>query len=295
MIDDLGVKVLCAIREDDAFALRCLRFLVHRQDADEILEGTSLHRNGRGLSKPHAEMLAGRDPETMPAADVSRIASEYAHSQLADAVRNKELRMTGACREHRRSELLPGALASAGGDETLVRVGLGSKRRRGRQVLQSEDEDEDEEPELPDSSEDDLCLDEYGVHFGGVVMPSASFVSRVGRIVRDLRTRDEPASAFPRRVARIVNAEDGWRGTNVSARMVDAALYQVMPAVDLFLARPKTLVRIFWISEGRWATAETVRVRRGSDTTNVVELFFPDEEVDGTVTGADTLYAYKLE
>ena len=286
MKDDLGVGILCAIRENDAFALRCLRFLVDRQDADEIVEGTSLHRNRRGLSKPHAEMLAGRELEKMPASDISRIASEYAHSQLADAVRRGELTMA------EKGTLVDVSTGDEDAWDRLERVRSGSKRRREREIVQSEDEED--ETDLDDPSESEVCLDEYGIHHGGAVMPSASFVSRVGRIVRELRERGEQARAFPRLVARIVNAEDGWRGTNVSARMVDAALYQVMPAIDLFVARPKTLVRIFWASEGRWATAETVRVRRGSDTTNVVELFFPDEEVDGTVTGVDTLYAYEL-
>lgn len=269
MSDPLGVSVLLAVRENEPFALRCVRFLLDMQEADELVEGTSIHRNGRGLSKPHAEMLAARAPEKMDATTLSRIASEYAHTQLTEAVKNGQLR-------------LPATSVSEEDDAPV------SKRRRGARVLQSDDEQDEDEPNGV------VSLDEYGVHAAGVVMPSARFVARVRRIVDETRARGVSGRSMPWRVRRAVNEEDGWRGTNVSSRVVDAALYQVMPGVDLFTVAPKTIVRIFWVSEHRWATAEVVCVRRGSDTSNVVELYFPDEEVEGTVTGADTLYAYEL-
>ena len=274
MSDPLGVSVLLAVRENEPFALRCVRFLLDMQEADELVEGTSIHRNGRGLSKPHAEMLAARAPETMDATTLSWIASEYAHTQLTEAVKNGQLR-------------LPATSVREDDDAPVF------KRRRRARVLRSDD-DEDDDEGGDDEQNGVVSLDEYGVHADGVVMPSARFVARVRRIVDETRARGVSGRSMPLRVRRAVNEEDGWRGTNVSSRVVDAALYQVMPGVDLFTVAPKTVVRIFWVSEHRWATAEVVRVRRGSDTSNVVELYFPDEEVEGTVTGADTLYAYEL-
>lgn len=284
-MDDVGVAVLRAVRDNEAFALRCVRFLLDRQDPDEISEGTSLRRNGRGLSKPHAEMLADSVPEATAPSILSRIASEYAHSQLAEAVRSGVL------------QIPPTILYDGSSEPEDPFWSRPDKKRRRRREILSEDEEEDQEEE-PEKQVVDLTeetfLDEYGVHLGGIVMPSRAFVSRVRGIVDDLVAHNESVRNFPARVRQRVNGSDGWRGTNVSSRMVDAALYQVMPSVDLFTASRKALVRIFWVSEQRWATAEVVRVRRRSDTTNVVELFFPDEETDGTVTGPDTLYAYSL-
>lgn len=279
MTEPLGVSVLLAVRENEPFALRCVRFLLDMQEADELVEGTSIHRNGRGLSKPHAEMLAARAPETMDATTLSRIASEYAHTQLTQGVKSGQLRLPATSVREQED-----------GDAPV------SKRRRRAKILQSDDE-EDEGGDEEDVDEENgvISLDEYGVHADGVVMPSARLVARVRRIVDETRARGISGRSIPWRVRRAVNEEDGWRGTNVSSRVVDAALYQVMPGVDMFTVAPKTVVRIFWVSEHRWATAEVVRVRRGSDTSNVVELYFPDEEIEGTVTGADTLYAYELK
>lgn len=279
MTEPLGVSVLLAVRENEPFALRCVRFLLDMQEADELVEGTSIHRNGRGLSKPHAEMLAARAPETMDATTLSRIASEYAHTQLTQGVKSGQLRLPATSVREQED-----------GDAPV------SKRRRRAKILQSDDE-EDEGGDEEDVDEENgvISLDEYGVHADGVVMPSARLVARVRRIVDETRARGLSGRSIPWRVRRAVNEEDGWRGTNVSSRVVDAALYQVMPGVDMFTVAPKTVVRIFWVSEHRWATAEVVRVRRGSDTSNVVELYFPDEEIEGTVTGADTLYAYELK
>ena len=48
---ECGTEILIAVRENKDFALLCLKWLISRQDADEIESGTSLRKNGRGLNK----------------------------------------------------------------------------------------------------------------------------------------------------------------------------------------------------------------------------------------------------
>ena len=54
---ELGSKILTAVRENEKFALAAVRWLMTRQDADELASGTSMHKNQRGLNKSHAELL----------------------------------------------------------------------------------------------------------------------------------------------------------------------------------------------------------------------------------------------
>jgi hypothetical protein len=273
MVCDLGVCILKSIRLDRGFALKCIEWLLQNQETDELSEGTSIHKNGKGLNKVDAEFLHGKTLCGLHDNDLKRIASNYAHSQLAQAVRVRELSLPDSVDEEEDS------------DDDVQKI---TKRRR--KIIESDDEID----EMSENEEDDpVKVDEYGIHTNGVVFPSNEFCSKVAAVVNSLREREERPSRFASRVRQIVNSENAWRGSTVSARVIDYAMFRVMPKADLY-DNPSGLIRIFWASENRWVTAEARGVRRVSDTKASVELFFPDEGVEGTVSGPDAFYAYRL-
>ena len=130
---ELGSKILTAVRENEKFALAAVRWLMTRQDADELASGTSMHKNQRGLNKSHAELLNNQQLEKMPHQSVANVACFYTHTQLLEAVERGEL------------VLPPEQNAS-----TLL-----TQRARKRKVLHSEDDEEEESEEEQDEPSDE--------------------------------------------------------------------------------------------------------------------------------------------
>ena len=131
------------------------------------------------------------------------------------------------------------------------------------------------------------------MHNAQMILPSRRFCARVARIVEGLCASTLRTQSVHVKVLSIINADDGWMGVDISASVVDAALYYVLPVVD-FVHGPPKWIRIFWASEERWVTARVDRVIRAHGTSLCVYLYFPEEEREGSVTGADAFFSYEI-
>lgn len=263
---ELGAAVLVAVREDDAFALTCLEWLKCRQEPEEIIRGTSLHRNARGFDKYHARAVHTKDLDD---GEIKAMVSEYAHTQLAEGVRDGELTLPGRRRKRRMVD------ESDDEPDDAVVVARTSADRAAR-----DGEGEEEETNAT------VALDLYGVTCER--LPSRAFGQRALQIAAALSC---DVLRIPDEVTAAVNAQDAWSGAVVSPALVDAALYCALPPVDYATAKE---VRIFWANENTWASARVESVTRGDGGRVSVDLFFPDEGCGGSVSGADALYAYDL-
>lgn len=264
---ELGADVLRAVEGSESFALRALEWLMNRQEPDEIAAGTSTHKNGRGLNKKDAELLQKCPPRSLSPEEVRRVVCRYTHTQLVDGIVEGEIDLPDVVAVNKR------------------------RRTRGRRVYLGEDSDsEGEEDAAAEVAEDrTLKLDKYAVRDDHILFPSRQFVERVSRLLR--RVKRGPRVA--RDVQKIIHEEDSWTGFQVELRAVDAALYYLYSPVD-YVSNPPSRVRVFWASERQWVNAEVNGVQvRGAEVT--VELYFPDEDASGAVSGADAAYAYSTD
>lgn len=264
---ELGAAVLVAVREDDAFAHTCFEWLKRRQEPDELIRGTSLHRNARGFDKYHARAVHAKDLDD---GEIKAMVSEYAHTQLAEGVRDGELTLPRRRRKRRTVEESDDEPDDA--DDALVVARTPADH--------AEHDEEEEETNAP------VALDLYGVTCER--LPSRAFGQRALQIAAGLSC---DVLRIPDEVTAAVNAQDAWSGAVVSPALVDAALYCALPPIDYATAKE---VRIFWANENLWASARVESVARGDGGRVSVELSFPDEGCAGSVSGADALYAYDL-
>jgi hypothetical protein len=274
---EIGTEILIAVRGNEDFALLCLKWLISRQDADEIESGTSLRKNRRGLSKVHAAEFIHNKAINFSHESLCRVVSSYAHTQLPKGVMNGELQIPKSTTEvmyRRRRRLIPD-------DET-----------------ESDDEQTDEEAtaEVNVKVEDEkyLTVDDYGVHSGGgLFLPNRRFCDRVAKIMQRVRENASSSVWIHKEVHRIINEEDIWMGFDVDMSVVDAALYFSMTPIN-FMSEPPKWIRIFWASESKWATARVDRVSVSRGASICVHLYFPDEDAQGSVTGPDAMFAYEV-
>jgi hypothetical protein len=283
---ECGTEILIAVRENKDFALLCLKWLISRQDADEIESGTSLRKNGRGLNKAHAAEFIHNKAINFSHESLCRVVSSYAHTQLPKGVMNGELqipkRSADAVMCKRRRKLIS--------DET-----------------ESDDEEVDEEVvvdeevevnvdvdvEVDVEDEKEITVDEYGVHSSGIFFPNRRFCDRVAKIMQRVRENASSSVWIHKEVRRIINEEDMWMGFDVDMSVVDAALYFAMTPIN-FTNEPPKWIRIFWASESRWVTARVDRVSVSRGASICVHLYFPDEDAQGSVAGPDAMFAYEV-
>ena len=269
--------MLQCMRDDQPFALASVQWLLSMQSDDEIASGSSLHRNKQGLSKTHAELLARKHAPCMSHDELVAIGSAYTDTQLMQAVSAGHLAMPPRPVAFKRRKLAH--FDDDSGDE---------------QAANDEDSDAEEDAK-------NVLVTSYGIHCGSVVAPSRQMCARVGKIVARVKSQS-PASMssefppvppwVPADVHSIVHDEDSWSGIHIDENLIDAALYYALPPIKYTANR--MWIRIFWASEERWATARVDRVSKIQGTQLNVELYFPDEKLDGSVTGADALFAYEL-
>jgi hypothetical protein len=266
---ETGTEVILAVRENREFAREAVEWLFSKQDDDERMQGTSLHRNGEGLSKTHAAQIDKKFPADMSHAELTVMASCYTHTQLAEAVEQGELKLPS---------------------------------RKARRTLQLTDEDDEEraQEDAEEDADEDAAEDpspvvsRFGILCGPLCMPSRALCARVATVVERLRA----AGAWsPRDVKNAILEESKWLLGHVTVddSVIDAALYYTLPALafspdgDL----PKRLIRVWWNSESCWATARVDRVTVSNGDLRV-DLTFPEEAASGSVTGPDTAFAYEL-
>jgi hypothetical protein len=262
---ETGTEVILAVRENRDFAREAVEWLFSKQDDDERIQGTSLHRNGEGLSKTHAAQIDNKFPSDMSHAELTAMASCYSHTQLAEAVEQGELKLP---------------------------------RRKARRTLQLTDEDDEEraqEDAVVDAVVDaELAVSRFGIHSGPLCMPSRALCARVATVVERLRA----AGAWsPQDVKNAILDESNWLLGHVTVDdcVIDAALYYTLPALAFSPDgdRPKGLIRVWWNSECCWATARVDRVSVANGDLRV-DLTFPEEAASGSVTGPDTAFAYEI-
>ena len=271
-----GSEVLVGVRRDHNFALRCVSWLLSKQDTDELSQGTSLRRNDVGLSKAHAAQVDKTSPVGMSHAELIKIASSYTHTQLAKGVDSGELVLPDPVTRKRRRLLM------ADESDTDLDSGSGSESdsANARDIR-------------------GISLDVFGIQCAGlpICMPSRRFVTRVGNIVERVRRADcTPPWTFAD-VRERINEEDGWLGVEIDVKMVDAALYYALPAVNWHSKPRPAWIRVWWAAESIWADARVDRVS-GANTTESplrVDLSFPAENTSAFITGADTSFVYALE
>jgi flagellar motor protein MotB len=275
---ETGARVIIAVRENMDFARSAVEWLLSKQDDEERMQGTSLHRNGEGLSKTHATQIDMKSPSKMSHGELTAIASAYTHTQLAEAVETQE----------------------------LVLPKRNKRRRRNNQILeeddepQPEDEEQQQEDEAREQPEEDERVDKN--YRGPVHMPSRALCARVATIVKRLRAKDvknemiNEGTWTPADVKNAIIEESQWMlgYVDIEDSVVDAALYYTLPALIFSPGNPpRGLIRIWWYSESVWASAivDRVSVTKGELR---VDLTFPDESASGFVTGTDVLSAYEM-
>jgi hypothetical protein len=263
---EIGAQVIIAVRENADFARDAVEWLLSKQEDDERMQGTSLHRNGEGLSKIHAARIDKELPADMSHDELKGIASAYSHTQLAEAVEAGELKLPP---KKKRRVLCPES------DDELFHV------------------DDDEEQDQDDDEDDAVVVDRFGIHLGPLCMPSRALCARVGTVVERLRA----AGAWtPNDVKNVIMEESKWLlgHAEIDDCVIDAALYYALPAVTFSPADPpRRLIRLWWNSESMWANARVDRVSVTNGELRV-DMTFPEEKASGFITGADTLYAYAL-
>jgi hypothetical protein len=204
--------------------------------------------------------------------EIKAMVSEYAHTQLAEGVRDGELTLPRRRRKRRMVE------ESDDEPDDAVVVARTPADHAARDHADSEEEEEE--------TNATVVLDLYGVTCER--LPSRAFGQRALQIAAGLSC---DVLRIPDEVTAAVNAQDAWSGAVVSPALVDAALYCALPSIDYATAKE---VRIFWANENAWASARVESVARGDGGRVSVELFFPDEGCAGSVSGAHALYAYDL-
>jgi len=276
---ETGALVILAVRENFDFARASIEWLLSKQDDDERVQGTSLHRNGEGLSKTHAAQMDMKDPYEMSHAELTAIACAYTHTQLAEAVETHELELPER-----------------------------NKRRRRNQVLDEDEDEEDEEQQQEDEAREQHEEDEradFDYH-GPVYMPTRALCERVATVVERLRVKDvhndlhdikHESTWTPADVKRAIIEESKWMlgYVDIDDSVIDAALYYTLPALHFSPGNPpRGLIRIWWYSESVWASARVDRVSVTKGELRV-DMTFPEESASGFVTGPDVLFAYEVK
>ena len=271
---ETGALVILAVRENIDFARESVQWLLSKQDDDERVQGTSLHRNGEGLSKTHAAQMDMKDPSEMSHAELTAIACAYTHTQLAEAVETHELELPQR-----------------------------KKRRRKNQLLEEDEEDEEQQQEdrAREEHEEDERVD-YNYR-GPVYMPSRALCERVATVVERLRVKNvnndtkHESTWVPADVKRAIIEESKWMlgYVDIDDCVIDAALYYTLPALQFSPGNPpRGLIRIWWYSESVWANARVDRVSVTKGELRV-DMTFPEESASGFVTGPDVLFAYEIK
>lgn len=266
----LGADLIRFLETDrcEAYAKKAVRYLYDLQTDEEKSAGTSLLRNGEGLCKKHAARLAQETP--LNARELKEIVRYYS-TQIATAVYRGKLPMWNS------PEAVPTSLSL--GDESD----------------QSEDEDEDH------SDNDDAtpitvvpaCV-AYGCH---PILLSRPFVDKVATAFSSLATAEEGSVPFCPKIL-LERVRETYPG--VTQAMVDAAMYQISPAIRLVPALVNRYVRVLWLGDNvslpenmQWLTALVTDVG-GLQCAPILTVRFMCDGALGTLSGSDALYAYEM-
>jgi hypothetical protein len=153
----LPTEIFKKIRCSRDCALTCVRFLISEQSADEMVVGTSLHKNGSGLNKTDAEFLHGKDVSKIRRKDLVRVAAKYTESQLL--------------RARTEGKILLNTFAESG----------------------DYDSDSDNDLDCDDANHDvdhrHLSISNYGMHMNGFFTPSVHFGKRCLQIAEGTRQK----------------------------------------------------------------------------------------------------------
>ena len=181
------MDILRKIRRSTACAVACVELLYGYQESEEIVEGTSIFRNGVGLDKLDAKFLHDKDVSKLSKYDAVRIAAKYTDTQLVPAVQRKELVLSryeddADCdRQTRSCSYLANLLAVADDNDFSI-------VRRGHATDKDErEEDEDEEEEEEEKEPTRLALSNFGLRADAFFAPSVQFSTRCLAIAEESR------------------------------------------------------------------------------------------------------------
>jgi hypothetical protein len=177
----LPSEILKKIRTSKECALACVEFLVAQQSPDELVVGTSLHLNARGLNKTDAQFLHGKDITKLRRKDLVAVDAKYTEVQLLEAVREKKIRLTDFKDNRSCDSEAEDDVCSPDKDDVC-----------------SPDEDYDEKTP---------CISNYGMHMGPFFTPSVHFGKRCLQIAE--RTRRKGV-VVPHAVLEVINQENEW-------------------------------------------------------------------------------------
>ena len=163
-------------------------------------------------------------------------------------------------------------------------------RKLNRKHIMSESSGSDSD--IDNETVHNLSVDQYCLHDtrSSLVLPSRAFCARVAEIVQ---SHDLSTLRLAQEVKKIIDMQESWLKVRVDVNVVDAALYYTTCVIDYSL-NPKW-IRVFWASEERWVTARVDKIIRPQSSNPCLYLHFPCENVDGTICGSDSLYAYELK
>jgi predicted transcriptional regulator len=267
----LGADLVKRIEASADVASEIIMFLISRQTNDEILKGTSIHRNGVGLTKDDANRI---DREGVPKneRDLKNMAIKYT-TQVAQAILDGSFVL---------AEELP---VEGAREEKLALI------ERGDADAEEGEEEEEEEEEVLSTTSVAMFKGERPV------LLSARFCKLVYSTY--LSTIDGVRVIYPTEFMRglldAVNEKFEWCGQEVDMEMIDMAMYMQSDPLIIDESLAGSMVRVFWSSERQWVSARVIQVRKSGHPCATVDLEFTDEDKVGSVSGTEALYMYSLK
>ena len=253
----LPSEILKKIRTSKECALACVEFLIAQQSPDELLVGTSLHLNGRGLNKTDAQFLHDKDVTTLRRKELVRVAAKYTEVQLLEAVREKKIRLTDF---------------------------------RDNHSCDSEAEDSDDDDVCLDDEDYDATtpgISNYGMHMGLFFTPSVHFCKRCLQIAD--RTRQKGV-IVPKAVLEVINQENEWATlSHFSQNDIDLALYYAQ-SFDIRKLQNGMSIRLFWTED--WVNAKVQRIIKSPKL--AVDLLFLQDATESRICNDRLLFLYAL-
>ena len=290
-----SVDILRKIRRSMACAVACVELLYGYQESEEIVEGTSIFRNGVGLDKLDAKFLHDKDVSKLSKYDAVRIAAKYTDTQLVPAVQRKELVLSryeddADCdRQTRSRSYLAHLLAVADDDAedndfSIVRRdtlddGLATYKDEREKHDDEEEEEEEKEPTR-------LSLSNFGLRADAFFAPSVQFSTRCLAIAEELRV---DGVFDPTEVRKKINTELYAAHAQYEQNDVDLALYYAQRTTFDRIAVGMR-VRVFW--EKNWVTAAVRKI--GRQPIYFVEVFFKDDNSVCKLTNDRLQFIYVL-
>jgi hypothetical protein len=244
-----------------------MKYLLECQTSDELTAGTSIHRNGVGLSRLDAQAVADRgvpnDPELL-----HQMVCKYS-TQLGHGVSEGLLRLVD----------LPDDDATTGHAQNAF--------------TESESESEPEHDER-----DGALVTRFGIiSEDRIVVPSRSLKAMLLSISIQLSSACESEDSDvppwqPEDVMVEFNERERHFGTTLDMRSVDDALFHTIPEGATEVGQ---WIRVYWSSEGRWVTCRVDRVEEKMGVNRTLYVTFHDEDGNtGVLTGDDTHMVYAL-